>query len=146
MILTGEYWRTRRQVWVPLCPPQISHGLAWGQTRWLTAWAMAHPSNSVSHIKALMPVSDTCRQNSRYACWCTDSECFATFAILWRREQRAKKVVTRDSEVLVAILVVWHVFVFPVFIKNACFKLFLAHSIKTECRNMKVRRCENECL
>jgi hypothetical protein len=45
--------RTRRKpVPVPLCPPQIPHGLTWARTRasvvrgwWLTTWAMARPSS-----------------------------------------------------------------------------------------------------
>jgi hypothetical protein len=40
----------KEPVSVPLCPPQIKHGLTWDRTRasavrgrWLTAWAMARP-------------------------------------------------------------------------------------------------------
>jgi hypothetical protein len=51
MILTGENRRTlRNPVPVPLCPPQIPHGLSWEWTRAavvrsrrLTSWAMAGP-------------------------------------------------------------------------------------------------------
>jgi hypothetical protein len=32
MILTGEHWSTQKLVTVPLCPPQIPHGLAWDGT------------------------------------------------------------------------------------------------------------------
>jgi len=52
IIPTGENWYTQKKpVPLPLCPPQIPHGMAWDHTRalivrgWqLTAWAMAHPS------------------------------------------------------------------------------------------------------
>jgi hypothetical protein len=50
-ILTGETEELREKpVPVPLCPPQISHGLTQARTRasavrgrWLTTWAMAWP-------------------------------------------------------------------------------------------------------
>ena len=53
MILTGDTEVLREKpVTVPLCPPQMSHGLAWDRTRasavkgkQLTACAMALPLN-----------------------------------------------------------------------------------------------------
>jgi hypothetical protein len=50
MKLAWEIVLSEKPVGVPLCPPQIPHGLSWDQTwtsaarcRWLTAWAMAWP-------------------------------------------------------------------------------------------------------
>jgi hypothetical protein len=55
MILTTKNLRTRRKpVPVPLCPPQVPHGLTWARTRasavrcrWQPAWAMARPQQVV---------------------------------------------------------------------------------------------------
>jgi hypothetical protein len=67
IILTGEYRRTQRKpVLLPLCPPQIPHGLPWARTqastvrsRRLTAWLQHNlfPYKSAGRkLAALLPM------------------------------------------------------------------------------------------
>jgi hypothetical protein len=53
-ICRGNHSTWRKPAPVPLCLPQIPHGLTWAQTQttmvgsqWLTAWAMAQPRRRV---------------------------------------------------------------------------------------------------
>jgi hypothetical protein len=53
----------RKPALVPLCPPQIPHGLTWYQTQatavgsqQLTAWAMAQPSTKVKYRGIVLEV------------------------------------------------------------------------------------------